>query len=241
MTREHPGWTLDEQWNRNFNALKKYVVDHHGEYPTKGDPSGLGRWITTQRRAYKQPKSTTLKPLSDDQIEKLQSLRGWTWNGRDLDEQWNRNFNALKEHLIDEDGEYPTQSDSSGLGRWISTQRTAYNQPQSTKVKPLSDDQIRKLESLRGWTWNARDFDAQWNENFTALKECLRTHDRKYPTKRDSSGLGQWIQTQRTAYKQPKNSKRKPRSDEQIKKLESLPGWTWNGKLKKVHAPSTHE
>ena len=228
------GWTwnakdYDAQWNRNFNALRDYLVDHDGEYPTRGDSSGLGRWITTQRQAFKQPKSTTLKPLSDDKIEKLQSLRGWTWNGQDYDAQWNRNFNDLKEHLVDHDGEYPSRGDSSGLVTWIDRQRLAYNHPENTTSKPLSGDQINKLESLSGWTWNPRD--AQWNATFNALKEYLRTHQGKYPKDKDPSGLGCWIHKQRQACKQAKKTKRKPLLEDRIRKLESLPGWTWTGRF----------
>ena len=229
MTRQHPSWTRNAQWKRNFNALKKYLRTHHdGEYPTQGDSSGLGTWIKAQRTAYKQPKNTKRKYfLSKDKINKLESLPGWAWKAHDA--QWKRNFNALKEYVIGHDGKYPTQGDSSGLYSWIRRQREAYKQPKNTDLKPLSDDQIEKLESLRGWSWNAHG--VRWNRNFNALKKYVIDHNGEYPTQGDPSGLGRWIHTQRQAYKRTENTKRKPLSDDQINKLESLPRWTWKGKF----------
>ena len=144
------------EWADRFNGLQRYVQEHDGQYPRVNDPSGLGRWVSTQRRAYTQPEGTATRPLSEDQIRRLESLPGWTWSAQDYDARWNEKFNTLKEYLGTHDGKYPTKRDPSRLGEWIDTQRKAHNRPEGTRYKPLSEDQIRRLESLPGWTWTGR-------------------------------------------------------------------------------------
>ena len=65
-------------WLPRYDALNAYLEKNGGKYPVKGDPAGLGRWISDQREACRKG----LKCLSADRIELLEKLRGWTWNAK---------------------------------------------------------------------------------------------------------------------------------------------------------------
>jgi hypothetical protein len=61
--------------------LQRHLVANNGEYPLKGDASGLGKWIIDQRRWYNKPEDDPAR-LSPERIELLERLRGWTWRGQ---------------------------------------------------------------------------------------------------------------------------------------------------------------
>ena len=95
------------------------------------------------------------------------------------------------------------------LASWINHQRSKY------KDGELSKEKIATLEAIPGWTWTARS--DMWERGFR--------HAQKYGTnfaqkEKDPEGyrLGQWINVQRSQCKDPERRKR----------LESIPGWTWN-------------
>lgn len=97
------------------------------------------------------------------------------------------------------------------IGIWVKNQRYKYAK------KQLSEDRIRQLESVPGWFWNGFD------EQVYLVRECIRNfgvlpaHNCIYKEKM----LGSWIATC------CKNYNDKKLTQEQVQKLESLPGWKW--------------
>ena len=84
LLEQLPGWTwnaLGDMWPSKYEALKAHLEANRGEYPARGDASGLGNWIHNQRTAYKKPE-TDPGSLSADRIALLEQLLGWTWKGR---------------------------------------------------------------------------------------------------------------------------------------------------------------
>jgi hypothetical protein len=202
-----PGWSWDplvDEWNKNFTLLKQYIAKHQA-YP--GQKSGsLGIWVIRQRRAY------IKKTLSPDRVQRLESLKGWSWDP--LVDEWNKNFTLLKQYIAKHQA-YPGQK-SGSLGGWVTKQRSAYNK------KTLSSDRVKRLESLKGWSWDP--LVDEWNQNFTLLKQYIAKHQ-AYPGQKSGS-LGEWILTQRRAYK------KKTLSPDRVKRLQSLKGWSWGRKKK---------
>jgi hypothetical protein len=115
-------------------------------------------------------------------------------------------------------GSYKTEAGYS-LGSWVTDQRALENQ--------LEPDRRRRLEELPGWSWDP--LSDQWEEGFAYLKEFSDQHDHcRVPLeyrRRDGYRLGKWVQTnrQRGSLDHPDRRKR----------LEALPGWSWNTRLER--------
>jgi len=193
-------WQLDleENWNIKYDELKSYCITN--DLPTLSDKD-FGGWIKKQRQNYKKDK------LNEDQIKKLESIGGWFWQ-LDREENWNIKYTELKLYCLTND--FPTISNKD-FGCWVSSQRTNY------KKDKLSGDQIKKIESLKGWFWQL-DHEENWNIKYTELKLYCLTND--FPTI-SNKDFGGWIGTQRQNYKNNKLS------EDQIKKLKSINGWFW--------------
>jgi hypothetical protein len=191
---------IGESWDESFGKLQAYVKKHQA-YPAPRSGS-LGMWVAVQRSAYNK------KTLSPDRVQRLESLKGWSWDPRA--ERWNELFQQLQAYLK-KHKTYPGW-DSGSLATWLFHQRTLY------KKKILSQDQIRRLESLPGWSWDP--LTGMWGKTYQQLKDYVKKNQ-AYPSA-GSGRLASWLSNQRTGYK------KKILSQDQIRRLESLPGWSWD-------------
>jgi len=195
------GWSWDlreDAWQKNFEALKKFLEEYGYVQVPKGyiTSSGLKleAWVETQRVAKKQNK------LSEARIKLLESMPGWSWDL--FEDAWQKNFEALKKFL----GEYGhvqvpisyTTSSGLRLGVWVANQRR--------KKDKLSQKRIKLLEGLSGWSWDSHE-DA-WQKNFEALKKFLGEYGHvQVPishTTLSGLNLGTWVKAQCVAKKQNK-------------------------------------
>ena len=112
------------------------------------------------------------------------------------------------------------------LGRWIGTQRQAY---QGNGTNKITEEQIKKLEQI-GMRFETYDKSGVWNEKYNLAKMYYEHYGNlevpvKFKTTNgidyDEKGiaLGTWISTQRQAY-QGKGTNQI--TEEQIKKLEKI-------------------
>ncbi|MDP3122562.1 DEAD/DEAH box helicase [Polynucleobacter sp.] len=217
---EIEGWSWDQRddiWSERFSLLQKFIqLNGHSNVPIRYREDGinLGNWASTQRVTYKEG------GLSPDKIKKLESLPHWKWDF--LSDKWNEFYEAL----IQLSQTTPPNSIKKGevfkgleIGSWLRNQRNSY------KNGDLSEDRIKKLESIDGFTWKV--IDAKWDKNFNLLQELVRaTNDQSFPTPTaiNESGLTNWILNQRSSYKKG------TLSGERIQKLSKLNGWTWTSK-----------
>jgi superfamily II DNA or RNA helicase len=176
----------------------------------------LGYWVNTQRTKYKNGL------ISQERIEKLESIDQWTWN--QLDHVWDSNFNLLNEFTKDFGHAVvpykPELYKGQKLFFWTQMQRQRY------KKGILEQDRIAKLESLPGWTWNPKD--DTWEEWFEILNRyTLSVGNCRVPQSHlyESKNLGRWVSKQRSRYR-----KGELESD-RTKDLESIQGWTWEPDL----------
>ena len=94
-----PGWSWDpytEQWEEAFEQLQYYVKQHgNAKVPaTYGitDNFKLGTWASNQRKN----KSKNL--LSQDRVERLEALSGWSWDR--LTDRWEEAFEQLQSYVL---------------------------------------------------------------------------------------------------------------------------------------------
>ena len=107
--------------------------------------------------------------LSKEQIERLESLKGWSWSP--YKDDWEEGFSCLEKYVAREDhAKVPARhiEDDYSLGSWVSRQRLRKRNgdlpKHQRKVRGiLSKEQIERLESLKGWVWNPLEGD--WEAN----------------------------------------------------------------------------
>ena len=137
---------------------------------------------------------------------------------------------------------YQTEEEHS-LGSWICNQRLAYKnrfipkELRTNSLSPLSDEQVRLLESI-GMEWNLKDrFVKTWFQYYEDACAFYQKYGHlRIPQScntKDGRSLGSWIANQRSAYKNRTVSKENrkngfsPLTDEQVQLLETI-GMEWN-------------
>ena len=78
---------------------------------------------------------------------------------------------------------------------------------------------IERLEGLPGWAWNV--VDARWETSFAALAAYADAHGHSYPPRTANLRLNQWV----IGLRRP--GQRQRLREDQRKRLEDLPGWSW--------------
>ena len=188
-------WDMNiKAWNKNYEVLKKYYVEHGNiDVPQKYETEEgikLGRWLQNQRSAYKEKYTNK---ITEEQIQLLNNL-GMVWEVQK--ENWYEKYYALEEYYkehgnIDVPKNYETK-DGTKLGIWLYTQRLT-----------CKDIEKEKLLNKLGITWDI--FMENWDKNYYVLEEYYEEHGNidvpfRYETK-DWVKLGSWLNNQRRAYK----------------------------------------
>ncbi len=194
---EHQDQT-DEEWQRDYQILKEYLLNNSFPITNNAD---INSWVKRQRRRFKED------TLSPEKIDLLESLEGWVWDQKEG--EWHIKFQILKEYLLN--NSFPI-TNNADINSWVKYQRRRYKQ------NKLSQKRIKLLEGLKGWVWN--QYDADWQVKFKELEQYAAKFGNASPPYKHPS-LGMWVSTQRSKYKNEKLS------NDQIKLLESLPGWVW--------------
>lgn len=139
---------INDLWNTQFNLLKEYVAENGSckvphSFICKG--FNLSNWILRQRQLTKK------KLLSLDRLKLLESLNGWSLDP--FSDAWDNNFNLFSEYVrTNNSTRIPQKTKFKGahLGQWVEKQRASY------ASKALSEDRIKKLESISGWIWKVK-------------------------------------------------------------------------------------
>ena len=209
------------RWRKQFNALKAYS-DKHGhcnvprvnkEYPK------LGEWVNKQRTAYKDLLAGKRFELTKERILLLESI-GFEWDPHEA--EWNEQFAKLKAYKqVHGHCNVPKgYEDDPQLGIWVNKQRSSYKDPQAGKSFAMTPERIDKLQNI-GFEWDP--YKAAWQEQYGKLKAYRDDHGHcNVPAKyKDDPELGNWVGTQRTAYKKAKLT------PERIGKLNDI-GFEWS-------------
>ena len=217
---------FEEKWNKKY-ALAKAYYEYYGnlEVPTdfkttngyEHDENGiaLGKWISTQRYAYKEIGNGK---ITEEQIELLKQI-GMRFETNKFEEKWNKKYALAKAYYeyygnLEVPADFKTKNgykcDENGiaLGSWISTLRKAYKGKGTNKI---TEERIKLLNQI-GMRFETNKFEEEWYKKYALAKAFYEHHgDLKVPTdfkttngyEHDENGinLGDWIYTQRRAYK----------------------------------------
>ena len=235
---------IKNDWIRNYNLAQKYYEEHSNlliprDYVVieeTGNIIKLGRWINSQRTAYKNGK------LNKKQIELLNEIEMvWKVNGNNevIKNDWIRNYNLAKKYYEEHGSLLIPQNyvviEETGniikLGMWINNQRVAY------KNEKLNKRQIELLNEIKmvwkvNCNYNHKLISDKWIRNYNFAKEYYEEHNnllipRDYVVIEETGNiikLGRWINSQRTAYK---NGKLNKKQIELLNEIEMV--WKVNG------------
>ena len=180
---------VEEKWREMYQQLKEYYGQYQNcNVPTryKENPR-LGQWVNVQRQAYKNNK------LSQERMDLLEKLN-FSWDR--AEGKWEEMYQQLKEYYnqyqdCDINERYP---ENYSLWIWINKQRRDY------KNNKLSQEKIGLLEKIN-FSWDVKE--TRWEEMYQQLKEYYEQHqDCNIPHQYEQNPqLGNWVFTQRTAYK----------------------------------------
>jgi hypothetical protein len=211
-----PGWSWNQGEDRFHEAVAKLrafaereghiqVTQTHVE-----DGFRLGLWASTRRVDYRKGK------LSPERIATLEALPGWTWGP--LKDRFEHALAKLAQFSSREGHARVLGThveDGFKLGVWVSNCRTR-------RRSMLNPEQVAALEAIPGWTWQPLADVAD-----EAIAKAIQFHAREGHARvpalhiEDGFRLGQWIAQHRYKYRRGKLSQ------ERVKALEAIPGWTW--------------
>lgn len=214
-----PGWIktqaekLDDNW-LNYAELTINYYQQWNRFPTEEtivSDKNIGKWLQHQRTNYRQGKLETRRQNFLDE-----KLPGWIWNQNDRNrETWFNNCQLLQEYYM-ENGRLPYQSYPK-LGPWLTVQR------KRSRNGELSQEFQRILDiKFPGWCLKSKDR-LTWDESYEYLR-CFVYENRRFPKRNEKyreSNTGSWAVTQKQNYKNGKLT------TEQVRKLESITGWSW--------------
>jgi superfamily II DNA or RNA helicase len=130
---------------------------------------------------------------------------------------------GLLERYVEQEGTSRVPADhvegSYRLGQWINAQRAAH------RIGELPHDRVARLSSLPGWSWAV--FADNWELGFSHLVTFAERGGHARPTETaidEGFPLGRWVALQRRVYR----SSTRTLSASRVKRLEELPGWSWN-------------
>lgn len=208
----------ESNWMYKCEILKKYVKEHNSLPTNKTvyDGINIGWWMHAQKGA---KKGKGRYKMDNTRIKLLEEIPGWKW-GYNKDYIWTKNYNALKEYVI-ENNILPAKNikyRGIKIGSWMRTQRYTIN-------RKIDDEKVKLLEEILGWKWEDNK-DDMWMKKYNLLYEYV-TKNNFLPTQETEYKevkIGEWISRQRCT----KKGKRRGKMDQiRIKLLEKIPGWKW--------------
>ena len=161
-----PCWSwhaFDEQFESSLADVTQFVMQSGGVYPKQHAENSterrLARFMNHRREDY----ASGVLPVS--RIQALDRLPNWSWNVPVS--AWEASLSALKKYLKDHSGTYPDRDAADELTRKHAT--LVHHRRCEHAAGTLSRSRAEELESLPGWSWNARE--TRWQEWFQAAEE----------------------------------------------------------------------
>ncbi|MFH1493507.1 MAG: Helicase associated domain protein [Pseudomonadota bacterium] len=128
---------LDSLWESRLSELIIYKNEHGNLDVPQRDPSGLGQWLSLQRKRKKN------NELSDVLAKRLEEI-GFKWDA--LEAEWEEKFQQLLNYKTKHGTVKVPQNEENGLGQWVSVQR------RSKKLGRIRPEREARLNEV-GFIW----------------------------------------------------------------------------------------
>ena len=191
-----------DDWLERFGELKEFFKKNGNSNPPTNHPS-LGRWVNSQRVAFKKNK------LNIDRVNLMNQIN-FCWDV--LEAEWNEKYYEFKQYLLNNNYSYPTRSTNKYLGHWVKSQRRRFNNGE------LPEDYIRRLNEIN-FIWDY--FEENWNKRFQELKTYFQNNGHSSPP--TDHPLFSWCVTLRSKY-----NKKRPALSQTKKDLLNELNFVWN-------------
>ena len=212
------------RWKR-FGELEEYKREHGDcivprDY--KKNPQ-LASWVGNQRSAYARSLGKNQKGILEISAERVEALNniGFEWKLRDRLE-WDERYDELVAYK-QKHGDTLVPYKPEGLALWVTAQRTQYRLLKEGKHSVLTEDRVKKLNSI-GFVWNTKE--AAWEEHFAELLAYKEMHGDTLVSEQINKRLAVWVVAQRTQYRLLKEEEHSFLTDDRVEKLDSI-GFVW--------------
>lgn len=136
-------------WHIRFNELVEfYKKNGHCIVPSTFEK--LGPWTKNQRHEYKLYQENKTSILTAERIEALNSMN-FVWSVKPRS-SWESRFEELK-RFHKKHGHTKVPNRMIKLRRWVTNQRSQYNQLKSNKRSSMNEERIKALEEI-GFVWS---------------------------------------------------------------------------------------
>lgn len=215
-------WGLDDIFDNTYDELVSWI-SKNSKLPSTTSKDPNERKLATFCGNIKKRKHQN--KLSDDRIKKLELINIWRWSSDEVrtHKTFEENYSELTK-WISQNGYLPKRDSlnetEKRLNVWCVRMRG------KKRLGKLSENEINRLELINGWFWGNENerIKKSFDQNCEEVKEWISTH-KKMPNNKSEQkhekDIGNFCANQKKYRKEGKLT------NEQIAKLESLPGWTW--------------
>ncbi len=213
FTEEYPALfaDFDDRWTQYLADVRTFVIQH-GNLPSQHakDPAEKkwARWITVQKRNFKQNKQAMVDPDKRDQwqafIEEFPALL-------DLDERWHQTLAEVHRFVV-QHGKLPSQCSKDPVEKklvgWITVQKRKKKQ---SMADPDKRNQWQAFVETHPVLF--ADFDDRWCQTFENVRTFVVQRG-KLPNSKAKDPVekkwGKWINKQKVNFKQNKEAMADP-------------------------------
>mmetsp|Transcript_14398 Transcript_14398/g.22483 ORF Transcript_14398/g.22483 Transcript_14398/m.22483 type:complete len:604 (-) Transcript_14398:90-1901(-) len=231
-------------WDTRFFELTLYKAQKGTCKVSLTTNPSLHRWVASQRKHYRLFMAGDSSQLTQEKIDKLQSIGFEFITERQQQiqnkQQQQRNYSwdewlDLLQQFKDKHGHTNVpQKNEAGLGLWVAKQRQTFKLWQAGKPSPMTPERVAGLTEL-GFIFESQAPKTPWKVRFAELQSFkeeqghtrVQVRGKKHDGENSSySQLGKWVEHQRTQYKLRSEGKQSAMNAERIDLLEAI-GFEW--------------
>ncbi|GFH61991.1 hypothetical protein CTEN210_18467 [Chaetoceros tenuissimus] len=217
-----------DTWNERYEELKEYKVQNgHCNVPNVYEPNrALGSWVDAQRQQYRKMSQGLSSPMTQEREEKLESLDfEWVLRSKDT---WNKRLAELKEFKAQYGHcNVPREYEQNkALGNWVHNQRQKYSLLSKGTKSSMTQEQVKKLESI-SFEWTP--IEDIWHRRLQELTAYQAQHGHcNVPNIYEPNrALGNWVQNQRQQRQLWVKGSPSYMTQERVEMLENI-GFEWS-------------